>query len=1772
MSLATWIRGRKTAAAATALAVLIAAPVTVAVLHDGFPVSNLDLKALDVWVTSASDQLAARFNTQIKDLDSQGVPPSTKAFNVLQNGNNVFLTQGDGAKVSRINAATSLVSESITASSSFHEEFGGGRLAVLSATGQLWILDGTTALSFSPKSKPIATFGAGSAVAVGTDGTIAVAAGKDRRLYVIPAGSVARRTQGATLSGSGALAVTLVGDHAVALAGQHSLLWDDGSQVPVGAAILHLQQPGPAADTVVVATNNALLQVGHDKVASTVDAAPASAGDSSADPRGVAAPVNLDGCIHGAWTSSWKYVAVCQGQKFEHALQHQASAKHELTFRVNQDVIALNDTQSGDVWLVTRGSVVNANVNWTKVKPPDEKNATVSTDKTSVPTFAPQPPLDKGLTNHNPVAHPDELGARPKGSAILNVLANDTDEDGDVLRIDTIDAPPAGEGTLTRIDGGRALQYSAPPGSTAAFSFTSQYTISDGRGGTSASTVTVTVDGSTDQPPSLLHPTTPSAVVVEPGQTVTYNVLSDWYDPNGDDLILEDAQAPTGAVSFSPDGLITYTASTQVGSSVIAIKVGETAPDGHKPPLPVAGTLYVDVKAAGSLSPITQPDFATATVGQATKVLPLANDLSPSGVPLTLGEVTRVLGPATGVTFTTNPSDNSITLTGTAVGQFYLSYRASAGDKSQQDYLRFDVVSPASKDDGPTAVRDVAYLRPGEPVTVPVLDNDLSPSGAVLGVASVENIDPHSGLSVQVLTGAVIKITAPSGLTTPTEFDYTISDGAKTSIAPISVVPLPKVTNPQQPITKDDSVTVRVGSTVSVNVLANDYSPDGSQMHLSPNLTNVQVGGGFAFVSGDRVRLQAPSKAGNGYSLTYTVTDDNGQSNTGRVTYLVTDDAKNNKPPIPPVITARVFTGGTLKIEVPLDGIDPDGDPVTLVGVVGASLGTVTSQNASSFAYVAPPVGSPGGTDTFTYEVKDQLAPPVQGIVKIAVLPAPSTSLAPSAVSDFVAIRPDQVSTVPVLLNDSDPNGYTIRFDPKKKLITEKPLIAQLKGGVIVVTAPHKVGDYQVHYFIDNKHNARADAYLTVHVNPNAPAQAPVAFDQTVDPTTVVGKHTVKVDVLHDAQNLDGLVSDLTVSSVGRNSTLAKPNKDGTLTVTLGSQPEVIAYQLENHDKLKATAVITVPAFLDSLPPYLKPGYILKAKAGETTTVDIRSFLVVPSHREPKIIDPAAATSPEQKAKTPLATSATQLSFTPKTGFASKTYLTFVVSDTGLANDPNAVTIQVPVLVTDPNHLTVPPTFANQTFEVEVGAPAVQFDLRGATSHPDPQVLKAVTYKVDPAPSGHVHYSFDNGEKLTISVDRVSPLPSPITVIIKMESGGVESQGKLTIKPVPTKAPPPQAVDDTKNDVSPNSTVSVPVLGNDFDPFAGQAGGSGLKLVSVAPQGDTLGASYPQVSGSSVTLTTGSAKSGTLSFVYTMQDQLKRQAVGRLTVIVTSAPEPVTNFTVSNPTSQRVSVDFSPPVSNNGEPITGYVVRIADSGGPTQRTDCTAGVTCVFDNRTNGVLQTVDISATNSRGTTWSATQTITPYGTPSTPVNPVVNSNSSTATATITPSWSSPVDAGGGAITYQWNFTQGSVPSPSGSTSGTSAGGEDVGPGDYVFQVRACNPGGCSGYSVSASRHISAPSPAIAFSKGGFRSGTAYYFHVNATNFAPGAQFSVQCYSNDGSGDTLIGTTPYQSNGTTRLAFDGSGNYNGDIACWDGFSNTNHVVINGVTSNSVKF
>ena len=796
MSLGSWLRSRKLVASTTALAVLIAAPVTLAVLHNGFPLSDVDLHAKDVWVTNLSRALVGRLNTQITELDG-GVSAAAANFNVLQNGNNLFVSNSDQSSVARIDPAFATLEQKVDTPTASQVSYGGGRIAIVRPSdGALWVLDATGALQFDPKSPPLMKLGAGGVAAVGLDGTVAAASTSKKAIYEIAAGTLTP-VKKAALGGS-TPGVTLIGTRVVALE-NGTLYFDDGTKVTPQPTVLALQQPGPGRDTALVATGSSLLEVSFDgKVKTSLDAKITTPAVSAAD---VAAPVALGSCVHGAWSNAHRYLGVCDGVKPAVADVAVGKGDAKLQFRVNNDVIALNNITDGSVWIVQKNAtIVDAQLDWNQATPPTQDNAQQTSDTTSVPNFE-QAITNRSPDNHPPVARPDELGARPGRTTILDVLANDTDPDGDVLTITSVSGIPDSSGKLELIQGGRALQFVPAPDLSGTVSF--RYTVSDGRGGVAETNVDVAVHptSAADLPPVSRGT---SAVTLEQGKTISYNVLGDWYDPDGDNLILEGASAPNALVRYSPDGLITYTQlSNELGPSTVSIQVS----DGQKS---TDGQFIVDVKAPGGATPIGTPDFASTFVNQPVQISPLTNDLSPSGAALTLGKVTAI---GSGVTFTTDLDHGTVSATASQPGSYYLQYVVAAGPETSQGLIRVDVEKAPTAPVGPTAVKDVAYLRPNQPVTLSVLDNDVSPSGAVLGIQSVTIPDAASRLKVQVLGAAKIKITAPSGMTDPVEFEYTISDGTRTSSAGVSVVPLPELAHHQAPIAVDDAAKARVGDT-----------------------------------------------------------------------------------------------------------------------------------------------------------------------------------------------------------------------------------------------------------------------------------------------------------------------------------------------------------------------------------------------------------------------------------------------------------------------------------------------------------------------------------------------------------------------------------------------------------------------------------------------------------------------------------------------------------------------------------------------------------------------------------------------------------------------------------------------------------------------------------------------------------------------------------------------------------------------------------------------
>lgn len=92
--------------------------------------------------------------------------------------------------------------------------------------------------------------------------------------------------------------------------------------------------------------------------------------------------------------------------------------------------------------------------------------------------------------NHNPVAHNDAATTNQDTSVTINALANDTDVDGDVLKIVSTTTPAHGSASVAT-DGSNIITYKPAAGFYGADLF--NYTITDGNGGTSTAVVSITV-------------------------------------------------------------------------------------------------------------------------------------------------------------------------------------------------------------------------------------------------------------------------------------------------------------------------------------------------------------------------------------------------------------------------------------------------------------------------------------------------------------------------------------------------------------------------------------------------------------------------------------------------------------------------------------------------------------------------------------------------------------------------------------------------------------------------------------------------------------------------------------------------------------------------------------------------------------------------------------------------------------------------------------------------------------------------------------------------------------------------------------------------------------------------------------------------------------------------------------------------------------------------------------------------------------------------------
>lgn len=1689
-----WTRGRRVVASATAIAIAVGVPISAAVLHRGFPVTDVELSTKDVWVTNAHDVLAGRLNRQIEELDAS-VAAATPSLDVLQNGNAVFLFDTTAGSLERVDPAFTRLSERVNIPADASVALGGTSLAILDqANGDLWVVDVATTLDFDPVDKPAVKLGPDARVAVSPDGTVFATSPGEQALYTIA--GVGAKPAKHSLSFSKEHQLTAVGENPVILdTAANKVVREDGSTIDLGSEHgVRLQQSGADNGVVIVATASTLLRVPLG--VGSVEAAPTKAEGGDAAEDEVTAPVWLDGCAHGAWAQTRNYILWCEGKPPTAAQITKPTEGDRLEFRVNKSVIALNNLSNGNVWLVD--SEMFLVENWDQVTPPLESETEDGDEKSSTQSFE-DTLAERTDQNRPPLAHPDEFGVRSVRTTILPVIENDSDPDGDVLVVSATSAVDPSIGILDLIDGGRALQFTPAPGkSSASFS----YTIADGRGGVSESTVSIRVvpDGENSPPVEKRI----SAVSVEVGGSLTQSVLTDWIDPDGDDLTLTGATAVSGdEVRFTPDGLVTFQSRTaEPGDKEVRLTVS----DGKAS---TTGKFVVTVAAPGTLSPIGVPDFAEAFVNEPVTVTPLVNDISPSGATLELLGIDEV---PEHLEATPKLSKGSVTFSAPIAGTYYLIYSLGAGAQSSIGLIRVDIKPDPDTPLAPIAVKDTAYLRPGEPTIVKVLGNDVSPSGLVLAVQSFDKEATNPALSVEMLNNTVFRVTSSAALTEQTQFTYTISDGTRTAVAGVTIVPIAPIVHRQPPVATDDAVLVRAGDFVSVDVLSNDYHPDDAQILLQPELADTLLaGGGLAFVNDQKVRYQAPEKPGS-YSVTYRIADQYGESATADVSFtVVARDDKSNQPPVPELQTARVFAGSHVKITIPLDEIDPDGDSVVMTVISSApTMGTLDHLTANSVEYTAGIEAA--GTDTFTYEVQDTFGAKAIGVIKIGVIPFPEFNDPPNAVDDAVEMKPGRTASVAVLANDSDPAGAELKVT-KQLPEVDKGIEAEVVDNKVVISAPKTEGTFSIRYSIDNGHGGVDSAFVQVRVTKDARPVYPTATDYYVPLNDVIdGDGTVVVPLHGLISNPAGRDRDLKITLDGPNADLGTVDEDAqTITVKASKLRTAIAYTVTNvDDKLSASAFLIVPPQVSAnfaQPPYLDPDFpIPTVDMNSSGEWDLADFVIVPSHNKAIITDKATLKATNGVS---VWVDKDTVHFKAALDYRGPASISFEATDGTDKDDINGrkAIITLPITVGNPDFTDSPPTFTKQDVNIEPEGKDLTIDLRASTNHPNPSLIPSFRYEGLQGSTSEISGHIDGGN-LIVTSPFGTPSGTKVTFTFTVEYGDFSIPGSVTVTAISSTKPLAQAVQDDDKGRRGVAQAEYNVLDNDYNPFLAE--GQPLKVVAASIENQAAsGASLSWFPDGRVRVTPGPTFIGNISVVYTVEDGTKdaaRHVDGRYILDVRDAPDKIVPAPTAVAGDLQATVSWTTPATN-GEPISGYTVTWTPPSGPGAGSVTLPGSAANYTatGLTNGTDYTFRVTATNLMGTS-----TISDASAPARPKGKATAPTSTTLTAstngsgTLALSWAG-AGANGGSITgYDWTVYQGVTVVDSGHASGTSATSNPLVVGQaYTFKVVADATGGNSDPSASSAAATPAPGkPTVVLSA----SGTAGNYTMSASYTAAAA------------------------------------------------------------------
>jgi large repetitive protein len=732
-------------------------------------------------------------------------------------------------------------------------------------------------------------------------------------------------------------------------------------------------------------------------------------------------------------------------------------------------------------------------------------------------------------------------------------------------------------------------------------------------------------------------------------------------------------------------------------------------------------------------------------------------------------------------------------------------------------------------------------------------------------------------------------------------------------------------------------------------------------------------------------------------------------------------NAATNNPPVPTRVTARVIAGETIKVPIPLTGIDPDGDSVSLIGVASnPQKGSVLAVDAADIEYQAGAYSS--GTDTFQYTIVDALGARATGTIRIGISPRLDGARNPVANADQVQARPGRTVSVQVLANDSDPDGSPLSVTSATPN-TPGTKAKVIGGKVVQLTLPKTPGTYAAIYTIQNEYGGTSSNFVTVEVTPDAPLAYPVVQDTVLTASDVVDRTSVDVPVLDNVFFADGPVSSLGLALLPGYADNAQVLANDRVRVKIGTTSQVIPFAVSHPDDptIRSFGFIRVPGTDDALPQLNTKAPQLVVKSEQALDIDLDDYVVTLAGKGVQITDHATVKATHANGDDLVVNSHT-LRYTSAARYFGPASISFEVSDGSSANGGQGRTaiLTLPIKVQPRDNQ--PPVFVGNVVDFEPGQ-SKELDLVKLTNYPYPDVQELVYTVLDPQPKGFT--AALNGQRLTLTASDNAQINSSTSVSLGVRDGvNMGQSGLITLQVVPSTRPLAQPVPDRA--VAPRGgTTTVDVLANDAanNPFPntplrvvdirGLDGSSLPAGVTVTPNADR---SKLSVSVSS------SAQPGDATLQYEVADATNdpsRYVWGNVTISVQDVPDQVTDVRVTEFGDRTLKVGWTPGLFNNS-PITGYQVTVADasSGNVLSTTNCTTTVGCAVPTPGNGPSNAVVISvvavngigpskATTMPGTIWSDIIPPPPTGLGAAPLD-----------GGLRVTWTKPATSGGSPIT----------------------------------------------------------------------------------------------------------------------------------------------------------